>query len=167
MDLFSVKYIYTVPILKIMSLDKRGAPTLNQSETRIKDLTCKERIKESLRSRGEDFERFITAYMGELSEEDESIIDEFYNYGLSIDMVSMGTFKDMKKPYLRYQLSWGGPSDEINFYQNGKIEYRFLDWFDGSSLDITGLEWAQWLRDYLIDVDLINDSAFLDAWEVE
>jgi len=143
-----------------MSLDNRGGPTLNQSETRIKDLTCKERIKESLRSRGEDFERFITAYMGELSEEDESIIDEFYNYGLSIDMISMGTFKNMKEPYLRYQLSWGGPSDEINFYQNGRIEYRFLDWFDGATLNISDLDWAQWLREYFQDCGLLTNERF-------
>jgi len=150
-----------------MSLDKRGAPTLNQSETRIKDLTCKERIKESLRSRGEDFERFITAYMGELSEEDESIIDEFYNYGLSIDMVSMGTFKNMKEPYLRYQLSWGGPSEEINFYQNGRVEFVFKDWFDYAVKEVSHLDWVEWLRGWFVDIELLTDQKFFDAWRGE
>jgi hypothetical protein len=59
-----VKYIYTLPILRIMSLDIEGAPTLKKSVTHAKhkrDLTCKERIKESLLSRGEDFIRFMNA----------------------------------------------------------------------------------------------------------
>jgi hypothetical protein len=156
-----VKYIYTLPILRIMSLDIEGAPTLKKSVTHAKhkrDLTCKERIKESLLSRGEDFERFMNA-------EDEETQEEFNFYGLCIDMVSMGTFSDMTEPYLRYQLSTGGPGDEINFYQNGKIEYRFLDWWDGATLDISTLDWAQWLREYFQDCGLLTNERFNNAWE--
>ena len=144
-----------------MSLDIEGAPTLNKSVTHAKhqrELKCKDRIKESLLSRGEDFERFMNA-------DDDETIEEFYQYGLCIDMVSMGTFSDMDEPYLRYQLSTGGPGDEINFYQNGKIEYRFLDWWDGAVLDITNLEWAQWLREHFQDCQLLTNERFLNAWE--
>jgi hypothetical protein len=156
-----VKYIYTLPILRIMSLDIEGAPTLKKSVTHAKhkrDLTCKERIKESLLSRGEDFIRFMNAG-------DEETQEEFNFYGLCIDMVSMGTFSDMTEPYLRYQLSTGGPGDEINFYQNGKIEYRFLDWWDGATLDISTLDWAQWLREYFQDCGLLTNERFNNAWE--
>jgi hypothetical protein len=49
------------------------------------------------------------------------------------------------KGYWRYQLSWGGPSDEFRFYAGGcgdqepyRISYVFLDWFDGHERGLVG-----------------------------
>ena len=78
-------------------------------------------------------------------------IGSFYSYGLSIDYQLP---EGRKAGYLRYQLSWGGPSDEIRFYfahgarQCHKIEYVFLDWGTGVGFDVTNEDWAQWLFDW-------------------
>lgn len=67
----------------------------------------------------------------------------FYDYGLSFDYVVPGTFQGQCQGYFRYQLSWGGPSDEFRLYVGPelrpyKIEYWFLDWFDGAHVTLTG-----------------------------
>jgi hypothetical protein len=75
--------------------------------------------------------------------------------GDCFDYVSPGTFNDQREGYFRYQLSWGGPSDEFRFFVNPdlschRIEYCFLDWFDGAHRVLQGrneqllLELWQW-----------------------
>jgi len=34
-------------------------------------------------------------------------------------------------------MSWGGPQDEIRFYNDNKVTYAFLDWYDSAEIDIT------------------------------
>ena len=72
--------------------------------------------------------------------------EDFFDYvnksGLSFDYVTPFTFKDQPEAYYRFEMSWGGPSDEFNIYTDSskniqKIEYWFKDWFDGASLDCT------------------------------
>ena len=120
--------------------------------------TCADRITESIISRGEDFTRFMNS-------EDEETTEEFYNYGLCVDMVNVGTFKDQNEPYLRYQISYGGPSEELRFYQNGTVEFWFLDWYDGAHKDITSLDWVRWLKEHLQDCELLTNEAFFKGWE--
>lgn len=67
----------------------------------------------------------------------EELQDGFYEYGLSFDYVVPGTFTDQDQGYFRYQLSWGGPSDEFRFFTGPelepyRIEYWFMDWSDGA-----------------------------------
>ena len=126
----------------------------------INNETCADRITESIISRGEDFKRFMNA-------EDEETQEEFYNYGLCVDMVSVGTFRDQNEPYLRYQISYGGPSEELRFYQNGTVEFWFLDWYDGAHKIITSLDWVQWLIQHLEDCELLTNEAFFKGWEVD
>ena len=45
-------------------------------------------------------------------------IGTFWEYGLALDYVAPGTFKDQKQGYFRYQISVGGPSEEFRFYAN-------------------------------------------------
>ena len=41
-------------------------------------------------------------------------------------------------------MSWGGPSDEFRMYDNSdKIQYWFLDWFDGASIEVDDFEVVQ------------------------
>jgi hypothetical protein len=111
----------------------------------MKERTCKERITRHLKSRSNDFKTIMNA------EDYENVNDEignFYHYGLDFGYVEPNTFKDQETGYYRYQLSWGGPSDEINFYADGTIEYWFKDWFDGAKKDITNESWAIWLKDW-------------------
>ena len=124
----------------------------------INNETCADRITESIISRGEDFKRFMNS-------ENEETQEEFYNYGLCIDMVNIGTFRDQKEPYLRYQISYGGPSEELRFYQNGTVEFWFLDWYDGAHKIITSLDWVQWLIQHLEDCELLTNEAFFKGWE--
>mgnify|MGYP006353200869 FL=1 len=65
-------------------------------------------------------------------------------YGLSFDYC----YSTRNSPgYFRYQLSWGGPSDEFRIYADKrgeyrwniwKIEYWFMDWFDGAHKTLSG-----------------------------
>ena len=93
--------------------------------------TCEQRIDKELESTISELERMYYS-------EDESERVEFYDYGLSFDYVSPNTFKEQEQGYFRYQLSYGGPSDEFRIYTNPDftphyIEYVFLDWFDGAT----------------------------------
>lgn len=76
-------------------------------------------------------------------EEYDEELGNWNEYGLGIDYVAPGTFRDQKRGYFRYQLSWGGPSDEFRFYLDEnlnptRIEYWFLDWFDGAKIILKG-----------------------------
>jgi len=68
--------------------------------------------------------------------------DGIYDYGLSFDYVEYN--KETKYGnFFRWQLSWGGPSDELQFYvtdsnQLERVEYRFMDWGDGAGMDLVG-----------------------------
>jgi len=71
----------------------------------------------------------------------EEIQEQFYEYGLSFDYVAPHTFEDQEHGYFQWCLSTGGPGDEFRFYVDldetcYKIEYWFLDWFDGASITL-------------------------------
>ena len=61
--------------------------------------------------------------------------------GLSFDYVEPNTFNDQTRGYWRFQLSWGGPSDEFRIYTDiftnkiHYIEYWYMDWFDGAKVN--------------------------------
>ena len=68
-----------------------------------------------------------------------------FDIALGFDFVPFYTFEDQEEHYFRWQLSWGGPSDEFRVYtdnQNNinRIEYWYMDWFDGASVDCTDNE---------------------------
>lgn len=108
----------------------------------VKKSTCRERIREHLTSRVSDLRRLWKAYQ---TGDDDGVPDlgNIYEYGLSFDYVAAGTFKDQREGYFRYQISWGGPSDEFRFFTDAqrqvtRIEYWFLDWFDGAKVTLHG-----------------------------
>ena len=118
--------------------------------------TCETRIDGYFRSRLDDLTRLWTAYC--IGDEDAGELGTLCEYGLCFDYVAPGTFDDQKEAYFRYQLSWGGPSDEFRFFVNPdlschRIEYWFLDWFDGAHRVLSGdaemflTQIWQWLRD--------------------
>jgi hypothetical protein len=73
-------------------------------------------------------------------------------YGLDIRLIEADTYEGQDKPYIIYQLSWGGPADEVRLYEDGTIEYWYLDWFDGASVDITEDDTAQKIATYMLEV---------------
>jgi hypothetical protein len=105
------------------------------------ELTCKQRINSHLKGRIEDLTALWHDYQNGI--EDNPEIGNIYEYGLSFDYVAS---ENHKRGYFRYQISWGGPSDEFRFYAQGKdykwktdrIEYVFMDWFDGSKRTLSG-----------------------------
>ena len=103
------------------------------------DNELKIRGKKYFKSRIEDLTKFMND-----PEKSFDDIGTFNDYGLCVDYVEPGTFKN-KRGYVRYQLSWGGPSDEFRFYSQDKIEYVFLDWGVGVGFDVTTHPVAEWL----------------------
>lgn len=103
--------------------------------------TCRARVHHHLRNRLHDLQSLWDAYCsGARETEDLGSLEE---YGLAFDYVSPATFTDQKEGYFRYQLSWGGPSDEFRFFVNldhscHRVEYWFLDWFDGAHCTLSG-----------------------------
>jgi hypothetical protein len=108
--------------------------------------TCKEQVAEHYKSRMSALRQLIEAYRNG----DESVpgVGNLYDYGLYLDYVPAGTFADQRRGYFRYQISTGGPGDEFRFYtddnlQPTRIEYWFLDWFDGAKR-IVGRDTRDW-----------------------
>ena len=103
-----------------------------------RELTCEERVGENLDGRIDDLRQLWKAYCadteGEGNVED---LGNIFDYGFNFDYVTPNTFGAQREGYFRYQLSWGGPSDEFRFFVNPgfslhRIEYWFLDWYDGA-----------------------------------
>jgi len=104
--------------------------------------TCKDRINEHLHNRISDLKILWNLYNNG-DENGDPELGQFNEYGLCFDYVSPNTFNNQRRGYFRYQLSYGGPSDEFRFYTDEnlnitKIEYVFLDWCDGASKKLTG-----------------------------
>ena len=107
---------------------------------------CADRVQGHLQGSIEDLTKLWELYSvdTEASYEDLGCIQEYH---LGFDYVAPGTFTDQDEGYFRYQLSWGGPSDEFRIYADESgvwqwsichIEYWFLDWFDGAKIDLEG-----------------------------
>ena len=119
--------------------------------------TCQERVDGHLQGRIEDLRKLWDAYCQGV--EDLEDLGSIFEYGLSFDYVERDEdVKGQEEPYFRYQLSWGGPSDEFRFFTGpdfeiNRIEYWFLNWFDGAEIVLSGKDetlleeiW-QWFKD--------------------
>ena len=111
-----------------------------------REKTLKERMEISYISRTEDLTKLFNhiscdydyCQINEDLEECPTVQDlgHFFEYGLSFDYVEEYTFNEQEEPYFRYQISWGGPSEEYriftdDYYNIERVEYWFLDWFEG------------------------------------
>lgn len=98
----------------------------------MKNETCETRIDKALQDRLADLTWLLA---GVKCEE----LGRLEDYALGFDYVPPYTFDDQSEGYFRYQISWGGPSDEFRFFYRGTLDYRFeywfLDWFDGAHRD--------------------------------
>ena len=98
--------------------------------------TCKERVKSHYCGRMADIRELWELWRNDPDATDPEL-GNFNEYGLCWDYVSPGTFNGQRRGYFRWQLSTGGPSDEFRIYVDERlavcrIEYWFLDWFDGA-----------------------------------
>lgn len=124
--------------------------TEKKTEIPEREKKCKDRIAGHLKGRMHDLRQLWKA--NGLNEDDpkrreiESEIGSFNEYGLSFDYVAPKTFQGQRRGYFRYQISWGGPSDEFRFYAEktgrnwtiDRVEYWFLDWGDGAKRLLRG-----------------------------
>jgi len=74
----------------------------------------------------------------------EDLKDPEYE-ALGFDYIEPHTFDNQPEGYWRWQFSWGGPSDELRGFVNEhgelhRVEYWYMDWFDGASLDVTNYD---------------------------
>jgi len=111
----------------------------------MKDKTCKDRIDQHLKERIEDLTKLWEMYRENPEANDEEL-GNFNEYGLCFDYVAPRTFERQQRGYFRYQLSWGGPSDEFRFFCDEnlnptRIEYWFMDWFDGAKKILEGTKY--------------------------
>jgi len=99
------------------------------------DIPCKERVADAFASRMADLRKLWQAGYG-IEVKNLGRLEE---YGLCIDKVEPDT-SGQQPGYWRYQLSWGGPSEEFRYYdQNGgRVEFWLLDWWDGAALPVKG-----------------------------
>jgi hypothetical protein len=134
--------------------------------TKDMNKTCETRIDRELEGRVCDLKILWEACCR--GESDDNL-GNLADYGLSFDYVAAGTFDDQREAYFRYQLSWGGPSDEFRFFVNPdltchRVEYWFLDWFDGAHRICTGegekltsILW-EWMCEGALPHQLMNKS---------
>lgn len=108
----------------------------------MKKLTCQQRINQEWTNLRKDLAKIVK----------KGDYEELNHYALCLDLIEAGTYEDQREDYIRLQFSYGGPSDELRFYKNGDIEYWFLDWFDGASINVSGDKVAQAIRDYCLSV---------------
>ena len=133
-----------------------------------KQQTCADVVADRCRSRLEDI-KAIMEYTG-YPDDSHPDLGGFHEYGLCFDRVYPETFDDQPEGYWRWQLSYGGPSQEIRFYFDDstdghscvpparrcyRIEFWHLDWGDGASVDITddatarrAWAWQSGMEDY-------------------
>jgi hypothetical protein len=110
-----------------------------------REASCASRWAAHKESRVIDLRQLLFAWREGDEDRHANEIGTLSEYGLSFDYVAPGTFTDQKEGYWRYQISWGGPSDEFRFYAGGcgeqqpyRISYVFLDWFDGHERALAG-----------------------------
>ena len=106
---------------------------------------CANKINQSWINRSKELREFQNSE--ELENSEGIYLGE---YALCFDFVEPNTFDDQPYGYWRYQISWGGPSEEIRFNTEfdedstdrftkdviTNVEYAYLDWFDGATITL-------------------------------
>jgi len=150
-------------------------PSLTVTNKREK--TCKELIKSEYRKECEKLTWLFAVLYGDASEEIKNKFFEYHGYDVPEDAADCGEKAqeilcnygleisynlpedNRSRGYLRWLVSWGGPSDEWRFYfvpgesKPYKIEYIYSDWFDSAKVVCTKGRVANLLWDWLYELD--------------
>jgi hypothetical protein len=120
-----------------------------------KEKTTLESCRVAMMSRREDLEFWMnngTDFEGETG--------SFYDYDLEFSFIPA---ESIDKPgHFRYLLSCGGPQEQVEFYPDGKILFRYLDWFVGESISVTSDPVYRWLRDYFSNLEMLPFDQHFD-----
>ena len=151
--------------------DLRAMLNPNRDDARLIDDGTLERVIEVSditfrfeEAEGETAPEIFDEYEDEIRQE---VYESFESYGLSFDVVHT---EDAGESYVRYQICWGGPTEEFRFFcdfnrKPYKVEFWFLDWFDGASRDCTHRPEIALLVEALGFNDWLKDNN--DFWSVE
>jgi len=111
-------------------------------------LQCKDRIKKELEGRIKDFQTALKK-----SEDGSFTIDgdDYEDFISWINSYALAYAEDPHYRAMRLELSYGGPQDYFLFFDDGIIEYHFLDWFDGAEIILSGKDYEvmEKVKDYL------------------
>ena len=108
-------------------------------------LKCIDLVANHCNQRLNDLRKLWAAF--QVGDDGVDDLGNLYDYGLDFGYVTPWTFGDQPNGYFRYQISCGGPSDEFRIYADKitdyqfnvtKIEYWYMDWFDGARKLLTG-----------------------------
>ena len=124
----------------------KGKTMTKDRNKKCADLVHK-KYQDTLKDYQQAYDYFNDGYKDLEKKPDEAYegYEDFFDYvnqsGLSFDFVEANTFEDQKCGYWRFQMSWGGPSDEFRIYTDydkniNYIEYWYMDWFDGASIRV-------------------------------
>jgi len=107
-----------------------------------KEKNCKDLVKAQATSRLNDL-RAILDHENSGKDDAHPGLGRLGEYGLSFDYVAPGTFDGQRRGYIRYQISYGGPSEEIRYFLDERqkpirVEFWHLDWFDGAKVTLKG-----------------------------
>ncbi len=121
----------------------------------MNNLKCADLIQQKFQDRNNDISDIFQ--LKNDYQEYENSYEALNEFGLSIDYIEPNTFEDQENGYICYQLSWGGPSDELRFYLDDnkelyKCDYAYMDWFDGAVIDVTEEENIKDLYDNYINL---------------
>ena len=119
-----------------------------------KELTCEDVIVEHYNGRLEQ----LRATMADV---DKAEKDENGITWLDFSYVEAHTFNGQERGYYRWQLSWGGPSDEYRIWMNPNgiehITYHFMDWYDGAEMEVYDNEIQEFIED-VFEFDYQSDA---------
>ena len=117
--------------------------------------TCEQRIGTELQDTFETVKYLWDRYVQGLGPDHD--VGDLETYGLDFAFVPEDTFSNQDEAFFRWQLSTGGPGDEFRFYARRviktantvygrrvwitewelyRIEYVFLNWFDGATREL-------------------------------
>ena len=102
-----------------------------------KQKSCEERIDEELRSRIADFKQALES----AKKNNGKVVKEDYTYENITEWINSYALAYEDHPHYRakkLELSYGGPQDYFLFFEDGTIEYHFLNWFDGAKKELYG-----------------------------
>jgi len=103
--------------------------------------SCAEAVNEAFKRRIETIQHLLNAYNGEMTDDHYDSDRNLISYGLCFDYVEPDTFENQPDGYYRWQISWGGPSEEFRFFEDETgliIAFWYMDWFDGANVVLYG-----------------------------
>ena len=106
---------------------------------------CADKVAAALESRLEDLRIIWPAYQAGQEVPEDTGLGPWDEYALAFDYVEAGTFSGQGSGYFRYQISTGGPGEEVRFYSDAalsldRIEFWYLDWYDDAHVEPAGAD---------------------------